>query len=146
MEQNLDEIKRLLQQNIFAKAPQLSFNSYSQAVFKKLALCHTIGIGKHYYKCNNVSCNHVHTQYHCCGNRHCMNCGGLKRDQWIQDRMQELLPTTYFTHGTIYFLFVFVFRFAQFTLYLRYLNSYEVYVWEIENYCSIYYLMLAIIH
>jgi hypothetical protein len=25
-----------------------------------------------------------------------MNCGGAKREQWLQDRMQELLPTSYF--------------------------------------------------
>jgi hypothetical protein len=25
-----------------------------------------------------------------------VNCGGTKREQWIQDRMNELLPTSYF--------------------------------------------------
>ena len=38
----------------------------------------------------------MHYQYHSCGNRHCPCCGGMKRDQWIEDRMCELLPTTYF--------------------------------------------------
>ncbi len=48
----------------------------------------------HLYRCNK--CTHQQQQYHSCGNRHCPNCGGLKREQWLQDRMSELLPTTYF--------------------------------------------------
>jgi Putative transposase/Transposase zinc-binding domain len=43
-----------------------------------------------------VQVRHVSHAYHSCGNRHCPGCGGLKRDQWIEDRMSELLPTTYF--------------------------------------------------
>ena len=35
-------------------------------------------------------------QYHSCGNRHCPNCGGLKGEQWIDNRMSELLPTPYY--------------------------------------------------
>jgi hypothetical protein len=30
------------------------------------------------------------------GNRHCPNCGGLKREQWIDNRMSELLLTPYY--------------------------------------------------
>jgi hypothetical protein len=96
MEQSLSEIRQLLQHKIFAHHSINNFNTYSKAVLKKLSLCHTTGIGVHYYRCNNNSCHHTHYQYHSCGNRHCMNCGGMKREQWIQDRMNELLPTSYF--------------------------------------------------
>ena len=88
------EIKRLLQAKIFAHSSTKQFNTYSQNVLKQLSNCHTIKLGMHVYQCNH--CHHQHYQYHSCGNRHCPNCGGLKREQWLQDRVSELLPTTYF--------------------------------------------------
>jgi hypothetical protein len=96
MQQSTNEIRQALQQKIFGSNSVNSFNNYSKSVLKKLSLCHTAGIGRHHYQCNNNSCNHLHYQYHSCGNRHCMNCGGIKKEQWIQDRMKELLPTSYF--------------------------------------------------
>jgi len=96
MIQSQSEIKRLLQEKVFTHSSINKFNPYSQAVFDRLSKCHTALIGVHKYKCNNTSCNHVHYQYHSCGNRHCPNCGGLKREEWIEDRMSELLPIQYF--------------------------------------------------
>src|SRR5690606_8389713 len=88
------QIKSLLQRKIFGHASAQIYNAYSQHILKRLADCHTAGLGMHLYRC--ASCTHQHHQYHSCGNRHCPNCGGLKREQWLQDRMSELLPTTYF--------------------------------------------------
>lgn len=94
--QTLSEVRRLLQTKIFSHPSAGSFNPYSQAVLSRLVRCHTSGIGVHQYRCSNEGCGHIHYQYHSCGNRHCPNCGGTKREQWIEDRMGELLPTTYF--------------------------------------------------
>lgn len=88
------QIKSLLQSKIFAHPTAKNYNLYSQNVLKKLSDCHTIRLGMHLYRCHN--CSHQQQQYHSCGNRHCPNCGGLKREQWLQDRMSELLPTSYF--------------------------------------------------
>lgn len=96
MTQSNSEIRQLLQKKIFNHPSISKYNHYSQAVFSKISKCHTKDIGVHQYKCNNSSCGHVHQQYHSCGNRHCPNCGSAKRDQWIDDRMSELLPTKYF--------------------------------------------------
>lgn len=96
MEQPLNERRQLLQTKIFAHPEVSGFNSYSRAVLSKLSRCHTAGIGVHHYRCSNASCSHLHYQYHSCGNRHCPGCGGMKRSQWVEDRMGELLPTTYF--------------------------------------------------
>ena len=96
MEQSLAEIKKRLQKIIFAHPSAHCFNSYSRSILDKLSKCHTSEIGVHQYRCNNTTCNHVHYQYHSCGNRHCPNCGGLKRDAWIEDRMSELLPIKYY--------------------------------------------------
>jgi len=96
MEQSLNERRQLLQTKIFAHPEVKGFNSYSQAVLSRLSRCHTAAIGVHHYRCTNQSCRHLHYQYHSCGNRHCPSCGGMKRSQWVEDRMGELLPTTYF--------------------------------------------------
>ncbi|HUZ58372.1 MAG TPA: IS91 family transposase [Hanamia sp.] len=96
VEQSLNERRQLLQTKIFAHPCVGGFNPYSQAVLSRLSRCHTEGIGVHHYRCSNEECSHLHYQYHSCGNRHCPGCGGMKRDQWVEDRMGELLPTTYF--------------------------------------------------
>jgi hypothetical protein len=96
VEQSLNERRQLLQKNIFAHPSVLGFNPYSQAVLSRLSRCHTAAIGVHHYRCSNESCRHMHYQYHSCGNRHCPGCGGMKRDQWVEDRMGELVPTSYF--------------------------------------------------
>jgi hypothetical protein len=83
-------------QQVFGKAASQSFNPYSKHVFTKLHDCHTAAIGMHTYKCNDAGCNHLHHQYHSCGNRHCPNCGQLKKEQWIEDLTADLLPTAYY--------------------------------------------------
>jgi len=83
-------------QKIFGQAASLPFNNYSQRVFTKLHHCHTAAIGVHTYKCSDPDCNHLHHQYHSCGNRHCPNCGGLKKEQWIENLTADLLPTAYY--------------------------------------------------
>ena len=83
-------------QELFRDPVVQRFNSYSKAVFNKMSKCHTSGIGVHYYRCSDGQCKHEQHQYHSCGNRHCPNCGGLKRDDWIDARMNELLPTPYY--------------------------------------------------
>ena len=95
-QQSINEIRQLLQQKIFGHTCVKNFNPYSRAVFNRLRICHTAGIGVHHLKCNKTSCSNEQYQYHSCGDRHCPNCGGLKKEQWLQDRMSELLPTTYY--------------------------------------------------
>ena len=96
VEQSLNERRQLLQHHIFAHPSVCAFNGYSQSVLSRLSRCHTAAIGVHHYRCSSVSCLHMHYQYHSCGNRHCPSCGGIKRDQWVEDRMGELVPTSYF--------------------------------------------------
>jgi hypothetical protein len=73
-----------------------SVNSYSNSVLLKLQNCRTSQLGYHHYRCENPDCGHVHYQYHSCRNRHCPACNWLKQDQWMEARMNELLPVKYF--------------------------------------------------
>jgi hypothetical protein len=90
------DIRSLLQSKIFAHRSTSKYNSYSQYVFDRLSKCHTSRIGYHVMQCDNNTCANQYLQYHCCGDRHCPNCGGIKREEWIEDRMSELLPTKYY--------------------------------------------------
>ena len=89
-------IRNQLQQFIFKSAAQTSTNPYSKQVFRQLANCHTANLGMHRLHCNDSTCGHERYQYHNCNNRHCPNCGGARRDQWIEDKTGELLPTAYY--------------------------------------------------
>jgi ABC-type nickel/cobalt efflux system permease component RcnA len=82
-------------QQLFGQAAAQPFNAYSKGVFSQLHTCHMSANGMHTYRCNDASCHHLHHQYHSCGNRHCPNCGGLKKEQWVENLMADLLPTAY---------------------------------------------------
>ena len=81
-------------QGIFSKAQNLGFNPYSKSVFGQLSTCRTLANGYHLSQCND--CGHQQMQFHGCGNRHCLFCGHFGREQWVGQRQQELLPTTYY--------------------------------------------------
>ena len=74
-------------QRLFGDAHVNGFNGYSRHVFDQLHRCHTAAMGMHHYKRDDKNCNHLHQQYHSCGNRHCPNCGGLKKEQWIEKKV-----------------------------------------------------------
>ena len=71
-------------QQLFGQASILSFNEVSKQVFSRLHHCHTASNGSHTYRCNEGACHHLHYQYHSCGNRHCPNCGGLKKSNGLK--------------------------------------------------------------
>jgi len=83
-------------QALFKDSCIKQFNPYSQAIFKQLSICHTVQKGVHRLRCSDEKCGNEEFQYHACGNRHCPHCGGFKREEWIENRMQELLPTAYY--------------------------------------------------
>jgi len=89
-------IRHQLQQVVFKRASEQIQNPYSKRTFEQLANCHTAKTGMHRLHCEDGDCGYEHYQYHNCGNRHCPNCGGTRRDQWIEDKTSELLPTSYY--------------------------------------------------
>jgi hypothetical protein len=86
--------KQVSLQGIFTKAQRMGFNPYSKSVFGQLSSCRTLANGYHLSQCSD--CGHQQMQFHGCGNRHCMFCGHFGREQWLAQRQQELLPTTYY--------------------------------------------------
>lgn len=71
-------------------------NTHVQNVLHRIKVCRTAALGYHVYQCAGSGCGHVKYQYHSCRDRHCPNCGAIKKQQWIDARMQELLPVKYY--------------------------------------------------
>lgn len=65
-------------------------------VVQQLKTCRTARQGYHLYRCGNEACGRLHYRYHSCRNRHCPQCGGFQKQEWIEQRTAELLPTHYF--------------------------------------------------
>ena len=73
---------------------QLGLSDYLLRHLRALRDCRTAALGGHIDKCND--CHEVHISYNSCRNRHCPKCMGHKRHEWMQARIQELLPVPYF--------------------------------------------------
>ncbi len=83
-------------QQILQQYHQSSFHPHVQRVMTQLKKCKTSELGFHLYKCTDHDCAQYKYQYHGCRNRHCPQCGGFKKDEWIEDRRRELLPIGYY--------------------------------------------------
>lgn len=70
------------------------FNSWQLRTLDAIKRCRTVSLGAHVDGCTN--CGHIRISYNSCRNRHCPKCQGIRREQWIQAREQELLPVPYF--------------------------------------------------
>ncbi len=71
-------------------------NAHKKRVFTNLSNCRTEKLGYHKDICDNTDCQHQHYSYNSCRDRHCPKCNGMKREKWISDREEDLLPVRYF--------------------------------------------------
>jgi hypothetical protein len=70
-----------------------------QSTLAKLSLCRTAALGGRRYRCG--SCENECTVYNSCGDRHCPQCSGAKRADWLTSTAALLRP------GLDYFQVVF---------------------------------------
>ena len=70
------------------------YSSHQQKTLRAIASCRTSVLGGHIDACDG--CGRLHISYNSCRNRHCPKCQGHQREEWIQNREQELLPCTYY--------------------------------------------------
>ena len=83
-------------QQILRQYHQTSFHPHVQRVVTQLKKCRTSELGFHLYKCTDDDCAQYKYQYHGCRNRHCPQCGGFKKEEWMEERRRELLPIGYY--------------------------------------------------
>ena len=63
-------------------------------VMSAIENCRTAALGGHVAAC--TKCDHQHIAYNSCRNRHCPKCQGAAAQDWMQARMEDLLPVEYF--------------------------------------------------
>ena len=63
-------------------------------VVRAIRCCRTAALGGQCDWCSQ--CGFLRYVYHSCRNRHCPKCQTLAKQQWLQLRHRELLPTPYF--------------------------------------------------
>jgi hypothetical protein len=62
-------------------------------VMSAIETCRTAALGGHVAAC--TKCGHQHIAYNSCRNRHCPKCQGATAKDWMQARMEDLLPVQY---------------------------------------------------
>lgn len=83
-------------QHILQRWHTASPHPHVHRVLAQLKTCRTVKQGYHIYHCANEDCGKYHYRYHSCRNRHCPQCGSFQKQQWIEDRTNDVLPTHYF--------------------------------------------------
>lgn len=68
--------------------------AHQRRVMQDLRDCRSGALGGQIKQCD--SCGEVHYHNHSCRNRHCPQCGGAARSEWLMHRGEELLPVPYF--------------------------------------------------
>jgi len=61
---------------------------------RHLVQCRTAELGGHVDQCDR--CGHLRVSYNSCRDRHCPKCQGIKRAEWLHERLERLLPIPYF--------------------------------------------------
>ena len=65
-----------------------------EAVLRHIADCRTAALGGHLDLCD--ACGHRRISYNSCRDRHCPKCQSLARADWLEARLERLLPSAYF--------------------------------------------------
>ena len=71
-----------------------SLSKEQEKVINDIISCRTAELGGHILECDE--CGNPEISYNSCRNRHCPKCQSFKKELWIADREQELLPVNYF--------------------------------------------------
>jgi hypothetical protein len=65
-----------------------------EAVLRHIAECRTAALGGHIDQCPD--CGHQRISYNSCRDRHCPKCQAIARADWLEARLERLLPIPYF--------------------------------------------------
>ena len=69
-------------------------NTFIKKVFRDIQQCRTSVLGTHSDVC--TACGTLSLSYNSCRNRHCPKCQGSKQTEWVDARMEQLLPVKHF--------------------------------------------------
>ncbi len=70
------------------------FSMQQQKTARSIIRCRTPQMGGHIQACG--CCGHTEMVCNSCRDRHCPNCGGMKREKWLLERKQDILPVKHY--------------------------------------------------
>lgn len=88
------EVADILRAHGEAYATRSPVSASQGAVIRHLSACRTAALGGHVDACNG--CGYLRVSYNSCRDRHCPKCQGVKRAEWLQSRLERLLPVEHF--------------------------------------------------
>jgi hypothetical protein len=65
-----------------------------KGIIRLLSMCRSQAMGSHFEKCDQ--CSYLGKAFNSCRNRHCPTCQQKDKLQWMERRIQELLPIGYY--------------------------------------------------
>mgnify|MGYP002651114012 FL=1 len=71
-----------------------NFTVHQEKTLRALSYCRTSALGGHIDACDE--CGNMSISYNSCRNRHCPQCQGHKKEEWIRKREADLLPCSYY--------------------------------------------------
>lgn len=88
----INDIFREYAGSYIQKHPEISL--HKRKVISSIQNCRTEVLGGREEECD--CCGHRVILYNSCRNRHCPQCQSMKKEKWILERKNEVLPFTYF--------------------------------------------------
>lgn len=88
----VNEIFRAYSNSYLQTYPKASLQE--RKVLRSIEICRTEALGGRIEECDY--CGHKIILYNSCRNRHCPQCQSMKKEKWILERKNEVLPFTYF--------------------------------------------------
>ena len=85
--------------DIFRHAAQRFLETFNASheqikVMNRIVSCRTAALGGHVDFCPD--CDYQKNAYNSCRNRHCPKCQTMTKEKWLNNRVSELLPATYY--------------------------------------------------
>lgn len=90
----LCEVADILRAHAEAYCSTYSPGAAQKKVMRHIMQCRTAALGGHLDQCD--TCGHQRISYNSCRDRHCPKCQALARHDWLERRLQTLLPIPYF--------------------------------------------------
>jgi hypothetical protein len=93
-EESRPEVADILREHIADYKDQYPLWPQHRKIVSDLLNCRSAHLGGHIDRCSN--CGMMRIAYHSCRNRHCPKCQHVPRERWLENRKDEILPTSYF--------------------------------------------------
>lgn len=90
----MNEVQNIFQEHgdEYRKKHKLPLNLLK--AMSSIEVCRTSAIGGHVDECDE--CGHIKISYNSCRNRHCPKCQNIAKEQWLENRKDDLLSVGYF--------------------------------------------------